>query len=193
MNRRWVIVALVAIGIPALIAAWWLGSPLFLDSEVDEAFPMAAAAVIPDDMTVEQVEAEMQTALEAPAVAADDPMPAEVTPTTIVSGAFTDIDDLHQGSGTATIYALEDGSRVLRFENFEVTNGPNLHVLLTPATDVSSRDDLDAAGYVDLGPLKGNVGSQNYEIPADLDLADFGSVVIYCVPFHVVFSVATLG
>ena len=193
MNRRWVIVALVAIGIPALIAAWWLGSPLFLDSEVDEAFPMAVAAVIPDDMTVEQVEAEMQTALEAPAVAADDPMPAEVTPTTIVSGAFTDIDDLHQGSGTATIYALEDGSRVLRFENFEVTNGPNLHVLLTPATDVSSRDDLDAAGYVDLGPLKGNVGSQNYEIPADLDLADFGSVVIYCVPFHVVFSVATLG
>jgi hypothetical protein len=41
--------------------------------------------------------------------------------------------------------------------------------------------------------LKGNIGSQNYEIPADVDVSQYQSVVIYCMPFHVVFSTATLG
>jgi hypothetical protein len=44
-----------------------------------------------------------------------------------------------------------------------------------------------------LGPLKGNIGNQNYAIPEDVDLSQFSSVVIYCKPFHVVFSYATLG
>ena len=43
-----------------------------------------------------------------------------------------------------------------------------------------------------LGSLKGNVGNQNYEIPADADVNALFSVVIYCSPFHVVFSVAPL-
>jgi hypothetical protein len=54
-----------------------------------------------------------------------------------------------------------------------------------------SSDDLE--GYVDLGSLKGNIGDQNYEIPADVDASQFGSVVIYCVPVHVLFSIAPLG
>jgi hypothetical protein len=45
---------------------------------------------------------------------------------------------------------------------------------------------------VDLGPLKGNIGDQNYEVPDGVDISEFGSVVIYCVPFHVFFSIATL-
>lgn len=48
-------------------------------------------------------------------------------------------------------------------------------------------------GAVDLGPLKGNIGDQNYEIPADADISQFGSVIIYCVPFSVNFATATLG
>ena len=47
-------------------------------------------------------------------------------------------------------------------------------------------------GYLDLGKLKGNRGNQNYPIPADVDISIFNSVVIYCKPFAVVFSVATL-
>ena len=72
-----------------------------------------------------------------------------------------------------------------------VTPGPDLHVLLVPAEDPASRDDV--TGYVDLGSLKGNIGDQNYDIPTDVDIAEYGSVVIYCQPFHVLFSVATLG
>lgn len=51
---------------------------------------------------------------------------------------------------------------------------------------------MKAPGYVDLGKLKGNKGNQNYTIPDDVDVAAQGSIVIYCKPFHVIFSVASL-
>jgi hypothetical protein len=47
--------------------------------------------------------------------------------------------------------------------------------------------------YLDLGSLKGNLGNQNYDIPAGTDINQFKSVVIYCLPFHVVFSTADLA
>jgi hypothetical protein len=56
------------------------------------------------------------------------------------------------------------------------------------------RDDVMASGYVDLGSLKGNRGSQNYDIPPDVDITSGEwTVVIYCVPFHVIFATAALG
>lgn len=187
--------ALLAVGLIVLGAAgWWLGSPLFIDDEVDEAFPLSATAIVPDDMTRDEVETEMEDAAESPVVMEDEPMPAVETepagPIPLLTGSFQDADDFHQGSGTATVYELEDGSRVLRFEDFEVTNGPDLHVLLVPDGAPSDRDDL--TGYVDLGSLKGNVGNQNYEIPTDVDISEFGSIVIYCEPFHVLFASASL-
>lgn len=189
--RAMLVVGLVVVG----AAAWWLGSPLFLDTEVDEAFPLSAGAIVPDDMTQDEVEAEMEDAAETPVVMEDEPMPedpAEPTgPVAVLSGSFEGADDFHQGSGTATIYELEDGSNVLRFEDFDVTNGPDLHVLLVPEDAPTGRDDL--TGYVDLGSLKGNIGNQNYEIPPEIDISDFGSIVIYCEPFHVLFASATLS
>jgi hypothetical protein len=99
-------------------------------------------------------------------------------------------DSFHQGSGQATIYQLPEGGHVLRFEEFDVTNGPDLHVILVKnPSPVSSADVGD--DYIDLGSLKGNIGNQNYDIPAGVDLSQYQSVVIYCVPFHVVFATAT--
>lgn len=187
-QRTWFRWALLVVAVPAAGLAWWLGSPLFLDSEVNEEFPMSAAAVIPDGMDRSDVEQEMSEAADEPDVVSTDPMP-ETEPTVLSSGVFTGADDFHQGSGTATVYELTDGSRVLRLEDFEVTNGPDLHVLAVPAVDPEGRDDI--VGYVDLGSLKGNIGNQNYDIPDDL--AEFGSIVIYCVPFHVLFASASLS
>lgn len=186
-KRLWWAAAVLAV--PLLAMAWWLASPLFIDEEVSEDFPMSGRAAVPEGMTREQVEEEMKGAAESPGVTAAEPMP-EGEPVALASGVFTDADSFHRGSGTATIYRLSDGSRLLRLENFEVTNGPDLHVLLVPHPAPANRDDV--AGYVDLGPLKGNLGDQNYPIPADLDLSGFSSVVVYCVPFHVVFTVAGL-
>ena len=66
-------------------------------------------------------------------------------------------------------------------------------MLLAQPGDPMSRDELQAGGYTHLAKLKGNIGNQNYDIPADIDVADVGSVIIYCMPFKVIFSVAPLG
>ena len=103
-----------------------------------------------------------------------------------------DQDSIHKGSGTAIIYRGPDGSLLLRLENFSVTNGPDLHVYLSPHPNPGRGGQVRTAGYVDLGELKGNRGNQNYPIPAGVDIDIQQSVVIYCVPFSVVFSVAML-
>ncbi len=180
------IVALAALGI-----GWWLGSPLFLNRTVDEAFPMAANAVVPDTMSRADVERVMavEAAVDRPA---SEAMPSGASPTVLKQGRFRDADRFHRGKGTATIYRFESGEHVLRFENFEVTNGPDLRVLLSPHPDPRTRDDVNGANYVEVGKLKGNMGNQNYSIPPDVDVASHRSVIIYCRPFHVVFSVALL-
>ncbi|HEY5890385.1 MAG TPA: DM13 domain-containing protein [Acidimicrobiia bacterium] len=192
LNKRNMTVGAVVIGVPALLVAWWLLSPLYLDTEVDEEFPMSASAQVPDEMTPEEVEAAMKDAAEAPDSETEEPMPAEgPVLVTLATGEFQDADEFHQGSGTATIYQLEDGSLVLRLENFEVTNGPDLRVLLASGSSPSAGDEL--GDYIELAGLKGNIGDQNYEIPDDVDLSLYSSVVIYCKPFHVVFSAASLN
>ena len=191
MTKRILIIGAVIVGVPILALGWWLGSPLLFDTEVSEPFPLSAGAIVPAGVAQEEVETEMKEAAEAQDTEMDEGMPATAVPVALVSGQFEDFDNFHKGSGTATIYQLEDGSHVLRLEGFEVTNGPELHVLLVPDADPQGRDDI--TGYVDLGGLKGNIGDQNYEIPSGNDVSDYGSVVIYCQPFHVIFSVAILG
>ena len=196
LKKRSVRIAAVVIAVPILAFAWWLGSPLLFDTEVNEAFPRAAAAEIPDDMTAEEVEDEMLDAEETDVPIADD-MPDEAETTgeliALATGSLMGADSFHNGSGDATVYQLEDGTRVLRLEDIDVTNGPDLHVFLTPSTNVEGRGEVMAPGYLDLGALRGNIGSLNYDIPADYELPDEFTIVIYCVPFHVVFATAELG
>ena len=110
----------------------------------------------------------------------------------IKAGDLMDADAFHRGSGQATIYRGPDGSFVLRLENLAVTNGPALHVYLSQTADPGNPREVKKPGFVDLGDLKGNRGNQNYPIPSDVDVALYKSVVIYCQPFNVIFSVATL-
>ncbi len=116
---------------------------------------------------------------------------APVNVAALANGTFTEIDGAHWASGTATILENPDGVRILRFEEgFESSNGPDLRVLLSIHPEPRNSNQLGE--YIELADLKGNIGSQNYEIPADVDLAEIQSVVIYCSPFRVVFSTATL-
>ena len=161
---RLTLIAVVAIVVFAL--AWWLGSPLFLNRTVDEPFPTERPE--PGPIFVQ----------------------ADAVP--LLTGEFRDADDFHKGSGRATLYRLEDGRLFLRLENFTVTNGPDLHVILSSHPDPADQEEVNSGAYLDLGNLKGNVGNQNYEVPVDADLSSVQSVVIYCKPFHVVFSKASL-
>lgn len=219
MNKRTLLIAGVVISLVVIVAiGWYLLSPLFIDDVVDEAFPFT----MPDevemaDMTEEQLQAMetefatavpeeaevaampppqrsavatrvMETAAQMPDKEMEDAMPAgDGDPVLVSTGQFVDADNFHQGSGKAAIYRLADGSYVLRFEDFMVTNGPDLHVLLS-----TEPGGVMGENYTDLGSLKGNVGDQNYDLPAGADGSDYLSVIIYCEPFHVVFATAAL-
>ena len=90
--------------------------------------------------------------------------------------------------GTATI--IKTGAEtVLRFTEFDVTNGPDLFVWLVKGTVASG---LDLASNVDLGVLKGNIGDQNYTIPAEINIEDYQTVLIWCSQFSVLFASAEL-
>jgi hypothetical protein len=189
MRRRlwWIVAVVVIVGAPI---AWYLGSPLFISKTVSEAFPASAGAEVPKGMTQQQVEETMLKASKAN-TSATESMPAGTPPATaLVRGTFVGADDFHQGEGTATVYRLK-GELLLRLDPFRVTNGPDLHVILTKHSAPKTRDDVKA-GYVEVAKLKGNIGSQNYTLPQNVRLDAYHAVVIYCKPFHVVFSVATL-
>ncbi|MEX0916597.1 MAG: DM13 domain-containing protein [Candidatus Spechtbacterales bacterium] len=120
----------------------------------------------------------------------DESLPAEDTATTVGHGTFVGADAIHKGSGTARIIQTPEGS-VLRLEDFEVTNGPDLYVLLTNNETPRSHDDFGE--YVELAPLKGNIGNQTYQLPDGTDPGMFKSAVIYCKAFSTVFATATLN
>jgi hypothetical protein len=197
-NRRtiFVIGAIIAVAI-ALPVGWYLLSPLWINRTVEEAFPTTSASIdemkesMPEDVK-ESATAVMEDAMTEPDKVMEEAMPAEMSSMMIlVQGNFYDI--AHHGMGTATVYQLEDGSNILRFENFEVLNGPELHVYLAPIDPVPDTVGVELEGAIDLGLLKGNIGDQNYELPSDLDISQYKSVVIWCQPFRVPFNAASLN
>jgi Electron transfer DM13 len=113
------------------------------------------------------------------------------TPQAIAEGNFRGV--AHETKGAATIFQLADGKRVLRFTGFETSNGPDVRVLMVAAQDASDSDTVKNAGYVEVGKLKGNVGDQNYDLPAGLDLNKYKAVTIWCNRFSVNFATAPLG
>lgn len=184
--------------VPGLGLAWWLGSPLFIDRVVDEEFPALENAVVPEGMAMVDAQATMEAAMDAPNEVEEvmmEAMGAMLAPEAVKWGMFRDGDSFHKGSGDAAIWDLGTDGFVLRFEDFNVINGPDLRVLLTTHPDPMGRGDVhaDDVTYVEIGKLKGNIGNQNYPIPDDVNVDDYSSVVIYCKPFQVVFAVAPLS
>jgi len=111
---------------------------------------------------------------------------------TLATGNFRDRDTVHKGSGTATIFRGDTGELTLRLTEFQVTNGPDLKVWLVSARHVTGDEAVKMSDYVALGPLKGNIGDQNYDIPEGTDIGAYPSVVIWCEQFGVLFSAADL-
>ena|SRR5437870_4551599 len=99
----------------------------------------------------------------------------------------------HETKGMATVFQLADGKKTLRLTNFETSNGPDVHVYLISAEDAKDNDTVTRAGFVDIGSLKGNIGDQNYDLPANTDLARYRAVTIWCKRFSVNFGTAPLA
>lgn len=111
-------------------------------------------------------------------------------PKIIYEGNFKPV--AHGAEGTATIYDMGEDHRVLRFTDFAVSNGPDVHVYLVAATDPMDSDTVKQSEVYELGSIKGNIGNQNYELSPEVDLEKFKSVVIWCKRFGVNFAVASL-
>lgn len=166
----------VALGLAVAVAGflWFRPDRLFTDDAVDEALPGQASAEAGEDVAPAEAE------------------PAEAAPATVAQGRFISLE--HQTTGRALVLDTEDGRRFLRFEGFETSNGPDLLVYLS-AKEPAGTDDWHGydQDFVDLGTLKGNVGNQNYLIPAGVDLDRYSTAVVWCRRFEVGFAAAVLS
>ena len=186
MRRRtwiWLAAALVVVALGAFVLVWFQPQKLLYDDEVSEALPSVAAPSA-DEQGGEAAEGGGggTTSPSAP------PVPAE--PVDLATGTFVSRE--HETVGTARVVRLPDGQVIVRLEGFETSNGPALFVYLSqnPADGEEAAFD-DAA--VDLGALKGNVGDQNYAVPAGVDATGYTSVVIWCDRFDAAFGAADLA
>ena len=164
------VAAAVLVVLGAVTLIWFQPQKLFYDSTVDEAIPSVSATAEPTGSD--------ETASPAPAV-----------PVELARGTF--ISREHETTGTARILRLADGQRILRLEGFETSNGPALFVYLSQ-NPADGEDGLFDDDYLDLGPLKGNIGDQLYDIPQGTDLTQFTSVSIWCDRFSVSFGAADI-
>ena len=194
-------VVVVVIAVAVLGVGWFFVSPLFIDEVVDESFDfvtddgridMDSVMAMPAEKRQAMMDDIMDAAANAPDQSASEAMPPE-EPRVLASGEFVDADAIHKGTGRATLYELPGGEHVVRFEDFRTTNGPALVVYLAKHPSPMSASDVSDNGFVKLGKLKGNVGNQNYAVPAGTTIEDFNSVVIWCELFDVLFSPAALS
>ena len=203
-----VIIAVIVVGAASVFAV----SPYFTESTVDEALPTGAimqpkmedkdAMMIKDDSTMMEKETMMdedsmmddkemmdETMEEEAMMEKEDSMMDETMEELVVvsyAGTFTGAGDgIHDAQGDVYTIPLETGSNVLRLENFQSTNGPDLFVYLST--------DENASEFINLGALKANNGNQNYEIPDDADLEKYNKVLIWCKSFSVLFGNAELS
>lgn len=98
----------------------------------------------------------------------------------------------HSGSGEAAIYKADENEWVLVLRDFEVEDGPDLHVYLAVQDPVPNQEGSPLPEAVDLGALKQITGDQRYDLPQGIQLEDYRSVVIWCVPYNVPFIAAPL-
>jgi hypothetical protein len=183
-------ILLVVAAIVAVPLGWYLVSPVFLSTELQEA-PVVVAADPSPATTAEPPSPPATTprpgasATPAP-TASPPPTPEPWTPAAPRRGEFAGTDDFHFGRGTATLSEVAPGEWVVRFDDFAVRNGPDLFVYLSPDPD----DYTDAA--IEVARLKADRGSYNTPVPPGTDVSGVRSVLIWCKQFSHLFAVATL-
>ena len=141
---------------------------------------MAVEEMAVEEMAVEEMAVEE---MESGGMAVEEmAKPASKT----YQGQFVGVGDgIHDAQGVAKVLPLDDGSQILRLEEFRSTNGPDLYVYLAT--------DKEASDFVNLGELKANRGNQNYEIPGGVDLEKHNQVLVWCKAFSVLFGSAELA
>jgi len=171
MKKWWIVIAIVV-----LVLGWYLISPAFQVIEVQEASPVKDAMEAMDAGTRAEFDRQVE-AMKDQVLVVDDAMPSAKV---VAEGNFKP--RAHEVEGRALL--ISNGRNILRFEDFETINGPELRIYLSP--------ELGDDDIIDLGKIKATKGSVNYEIPEGVDLDKYNKVLVWCKPFRVLFSYAEL-
>lgn len=177
-NRTLRILGIVLI-IAAVGIAYWLISPIFRETFLDEPLPPFGDAM--DSMSQQELdEFHRQTdALQGTGTDRNEAMP--LSPTILAQGVM--MPRAHEVSGRALV--VDTGSsRILRFEDLDTINGPDLRIYLSK--------DLSDDDVIDLGPIRATNGNVNYGMPSDVDISEYKYAMIWCRAFSVLFSFAVL-
>ena len=165
-------IALVIIVVLAVLS-WYLVVPAFTTIEAEDPFPEVKDSLeVMDEATKAEFDKQVS---EAEAVEMVEEMPTGVT--IISQGDFKP--RAHDVEGKALLID-QNGKKILRFEDFDTINGPNLHIYLST--------ELGIGDSIDLGKIKATKGNVNYEIPEGVDTDKYNKVLVWCVPFKVLFS-----
>ena len=184
---RWRTLALPVVG-AVLLTSVGLGGALAWTSRVDrvvEEEVLTVADALPTAAPSTSGATGLPRPSTSPASPASPTSPASPAgPVLLGSGAFRSGE--HETTGTAALLRRPSGGAVVTLTDLDTSPGPDLRVYLTagPSGDV--------AGALDLGGLRGNRGTQQYEVPAGVDLSRYGGVVIWCRAFTVAFGTAPL-
>jgi len=155
--------SVAALIVVSVLLAWTKPWTAFIDTTVDEERVSSVAA--------EETAGGDSAVSTAPAI--------------IATGVFVSQD--HPTTGTIEIVELPDGSLTLTLVDLATDNGPDVHVYLG-----SNATNIKSGAFVDLGLMKGNLGTQNYEIPVGLDISAFSVVSLWCEDFAVPFGFAQI-
>ena len=122
----------------------------------------------------------------------DEPLLPGMTPDRVIaSGSFYKLEV--RGEGSAKLYRLTDGRRILRFEGFVTGENTDLFVWLSESRRPENSAEAVRTPYVEIGNLKSTVGTQNYEIPASVPTEKIRSIVIWCQPVAIAYAAAALA
>jgi hypothetical protein len=134
---------------------------------------------------------EIEQQIDVPLVEA--PTPAMANPSTVVAatGSFYRMDQ--SGTGTVTIFRLDDGSHELRLDEFFVTPNVDLAIHLSPLEAPKTTEEFMSAPSAWVAPLDVTAGSMNFVVPPDVDPAQYRSVVIWCPLIDSAYAAATLA
>lgn len=177
MNKK----IFIAVGLVVVITiGWYLLSPLWRNVKLDETSPLVVQDKfeVMDEATRKQFEEAVKEAQSNQKVMMED---MSASAQLIVQGIFKP--RAHDVEGRALLIE-QDGKRILRFENFKTINGPNLHIYLG--------SELGNTDFVDLGKIRATEGNVNYEVDSSVDISKYNKVMVWCVPFGVLFSYAEL-
>lgn len=172
---------ILLIGAIIIVAfAYWTISPLFITNVVQDELPVSfqseeelveIGATMPD-VVIDKI---MPTQVQE--VPSENPLSIQaVFPITGTRG--------HSASGDIRVVNTE-AETIVRYENYEGTNGPDLFVYLAK--------DLDATEFINLGRARGNQGNINYSVPEDVDLSEYTYVLTWCQAFGVLFDYAEIN